>query len=117
MSQHLHATRVEGCFRCELSRDELEPECDVCDDDRWVNREVDDDGVEWGDPCPDCTPEPAVSDATDMGDNWVWCDDWERPSVFPPANSALHRYWCNPHCVGPHKALLIGPEIDNGYTP
>jgi len=117
MSQHLHATRVEGCFRCELSRDEPEPvepeyvicsccgepnaptfpdgeyacgcewegcdkdcpvvghlydadpepdpaaardaavACDVCDDERWVNREVGYDGVEWGNPCPDCIPE------------------------------------------------------------
>ena len=60
------------------------------------------------------TTKPA---APDPPDNWVWCDDWERPSVFPPANSALHRYWCNPECLGPHLALLIGPEIDNGYTP
>ena len=49
-------------------------------------------------------------------DNWVWCDDWGRPSVFPPARSVFWRFWCNPHCVGPHKALQIGPEIDNGYT-
>lgn len=59
MSQHLHATRVDGCFRCELSRDELEPECDVCFDDGWVNLGWgDDDGVEWGDPCPDCMDTP-----------------------------------------------------------
>lgn len=24
MTQHLHATHVEGCFRCELSRDEMQ---------------------------------------------------------------------------------------------
>ena len=60
------------------------------------------------------TTKPA---ALNPPDNWVWCDDWERPSVFPPANSALHRYWCNPECLGPHRALSIGPEIDNGYTP
>ena len=32
--------------------------CDVCFDDGWVNLGWgDDDGVEWGDPCPDCIPE------------------------------------------------------------
>jgi len=31
--------------------------CDVCFDERWVNREVGYDGVEWGNPCPDCIPE------------------------------------------------------------
>ena len=60
------------------------------------------------------TTKPAAPDPVY---NWVWCDDWERPAVFPPANSALHRYWCNPECPGPHRTLLIGPEIDNGYTP
>jgi len=59
------------------------------------------------------TTKPA---ALNPPDNWVWCDDWERPAVFPPANSALHRYWCNPECLGPHRALLIGLEIDNGYN-
>ena len=55
------------------------------------------------------TTKPA---ALNPPDNWVWCDDWERPSVFPPANSALHRYWCNPECLGPHRALLLGPVMD-----
>ena len=60
------------------------------------------------------TTKPAAPDPVY---NWVWCDDWERPAVFPPANSALHRYWCNPHCVGPHRTLLLGPETDNEDTP
>jgi len=55
-------------------------------------------------------PTHEMADAPTV-DGWVWCDDWERPSVFPPRNSALHRYWCNPECLGPHRALSIGPEI------
>ena len=58
-----------------------------------------------------------LSAALDPVGDWVWCGDWGRPSVFPPANSALHRCWCNPHCVGPHRTLLLGPETDNEDTP
>ena len=29
MSAHDHRTYVEGCYRCELSRDELDPRFDV----------------------------------------------------------------------------------------
>lgn len=56
MSAHDHSTFVPGCFRCELSRDEVEPECPECHDKERIQLHAGDmPGIPIYTPCPSCS--------------------------------------------------------------
>lgn len=47
-------------------------------------------------------------------DGWVWCDETGSPSLAKPTHRT-ERFACDiedDHCPGPHRTLLLGPEVE-----